>query len=330
MKVLVTGANGFLGSHLVARLAADGSDVAAFIQWGTDRRMLDDLGVQVFEGDVLDSGSLLPAMKNRELVFHTAALTNSWLPDSSLIFRVNVEGTRNVCDQAVRCGARKFIHTSSVAACGSAPPDGLADEDTPWDLHQTGYYSVSKYQAEKAVRQCAGDSLEYVILCPHQIIGPGDSKPLIQGKLIVDFLNRRPLFFVDIESQFVGVDDVVQAHFLAAEKGRGGNRYIIAGPEIVTMRSFIKAIEELSGFPARTIWLPRLLPFTGAYLMHFIADCVTKKRPALTIGNAHLLYKRMVFSIDKARYELGFNPGDYRVALRQAVDWYSSHGYVKR
>ncbi len=292
--------------------------------------MLDNLALEVFEGDVLDGSSLLPAMKDRELVFHTAALTDSWLPDSSLIFRVNVEGTRNVCNQAVRCGVRKLIHTSSVVACGSAAPGGLADENTPWDLHRTGHYSVSKHLAEKAVRQCAGDSLDYVILCPHQIIGPEDSKPLFQGKLIVDFLNRRPVFCVDVDSQFVGVDDVVQAHVLAAEKGRVGERYIIAGPDVVSLRSFLGALEELSGFPARTIWLPRLLPLAGAYLMHLIADYVTKYKPALTIGNARLLYKRMTFSIGKAKCELGFNPRDYRVALRQAVDWYSSHGYVNR
>jgi dihydroflavonol-4-reductase len=322
MKVLVTGANGFLGSHLVARLAADGASVGAFIRRGSDRRKLDDLGVEVFEGDVLEPDTLVPAMQNRELVFHTAALTDSWLPDSTLIYLVNVEGTRNVCEAAKRSGVRRMIHTSSVAACGSAPPGGLADEETPWDLQRTGPYSVSKHRAERALRQCAGDSMEYVILCPHQILGPGDSTPITQGKLIKDFLNQRPVFCIEIQSQFVGVDDVVQAHVSAAENGRSKERYIIAGPEVVSLRSFYAALEEITGIEARIIWLPRLLPFAGAYLMHFIADCVTKKRPALTVGNAHLLYKRMVFSIDKARRELGFDPDDYRVALRQAVEWY--------
>ena len=330
MKVLVTGANGFLGSHLVARLVADGADVAGLILRGTARRALDDSGVEVFEGDVLEPDTILPAMQGRELVFHTAALTNSWLPDSSRIFSVNVEGTRNVCEQALRCGVRRMVHTSSVAACGSAPPGGLADEDTPWDLQRTGPYPVSKHRAERMLRQSAGDSLEYVILCPHQIIGPGDSTPLTQGKLIKDFLNRRPLFCIDIDSQFVGVDDVVQAHVLAAEKGRSGERYVIAGPEVVSLRSFYAALEEIAGHPARVIWLPRLLPFVGAYFTHFVADYVTGKKPALTVGNAHLLYKRMVFSIDKARRELGFDPGDYRVALRQAVEWYVAGGHVKR
>jgi len=330
MRVLVTGANGFLGSHLVARLAADGSEVAGFIRPGTGRRALDDLGVEVFEGDVLEPQTLLPAMRDRELVFHTAALTDSWLPDPSRIFLVNVEGTRNVCEQARRCGVRRMVHTSSVAACGSAPPGGLADEDTPWDLKRTGPYSVSKHHAEQVLRKCAGDSIEYVILCPHQILGPGDSAPVTQGKLIVDFLNRRPLFCIDIETQFVGVDDVVQAQVSAAERGRNRERYIIAGPEVISLRSYYAALEEITGIEARVVWLPRPLPFVGAYLMHFIADCVTKKKPALTVGNAHLLYKRMVFSIEKARRELGFCPGDYRIALRQAVDWYESHGYVKR
>jgi dihydroflavonol-4-reductase len=329
MSVLVTGANGFLGSHIVRHLLRQGRDVAAFVLRETDRRKLDELGVEVFEGDLLDRGSLLPALKGREHIFHTAALTDEWLPDPSLIFGVNVEGTRNVCEMALRCGVRRLVYTSSVAACGSAPPGGLADENTPWDLHETGPYSRSKYKAEKFVRRIPDSLMETVVLCPHQIIGPGDSKPSAPGRMIVAFLNSRPLFSIDVECQFVGVDDVARAHIAASERGRPGERYVLAGKDIVPFRSFLCALSEIAGFPAPPIRLPRVVPFMAAYLLHFMANTFTRKPPLLTVGNAHMLYKRMVFSTEKAERELGFRPRDYRMALREAVDWFRRHGYVK-
>jgi dihydroflavonol-4-reductase len=329
MRVLVTGANGFLGIHICRQAKEQGWEAAAFILKGTPRKSLDQLGIPVFEGDLLYPDSMQNAFEGQEIVFHTAGLTDEWLADPSLIFRVNVDGTRNVCKLALRSGVRRVLCTSSAVACGSAPKGGLADEESPWDLSKTGPYSVSKHEAEQVVREFSRQGLDVVILCPHQIIGPGDHKPSTPGKTIIEVINRRSPFYVNVESQFVGVQDVARAHITAAQKGRSGQRYILAGPEPVSMKAFFNELSRLAGTRPPKVALPLWILFIVACITHAISHLITRRPPLMTVGNARLLYKRMVFSTRRAAQDLDFAPQSYEIPLKQAVDWFRDNGRLK-
>ena len=332
MKVLITGANGFLGSHIARRAIHDrGWETKLMVLPGTDESVLDEMvrgGERVY-CNVLDYDDLLGHARGVDMVFHTAGSILEWAEPQEPVWALNFQGVRNVCRACMEAGVERLIHTSTAAAIGSAPHGELTDEGRMWDLWDTGLYSRSKFLGEKEAFEWGARGLDVVIACPHQILGDWDTGPSTPGRLVLDFLHGRIPAYIDAVSQFVDVDDVADGQILMAEKGRRGHRYILAGPEPVTVKEFLDYIAGISGLEPPRIKVPKWAVAAIARPVQWTSDYVTRKYPPVTIGNARMLNKNTAASIHKARQDLGYDPGDWKNAVKKAVKWFSRHGYIK-
>lgn len=332
MRVLITSANGFLGSH-IARIAVHelGWYVRLFVLRGTCERVIDEFiqGGEIFYGDILDYESIAKAVKGIDVVFHMAGSVLEWAKPEKPVWDVNFQGVRNVCRACFENGVKRLVHTSTAAAVGSAPKGLSAREDTMWDLWDTGLYSRSKFLGEKEVFEWGARGLDVVVACPHQILGDWDMGPSTPGRLLLNFINTEAPFYLDAFSQFVGVEDVAEGHIQMALKGKRGERYILAGKDAVSVKEFLGYAAHLTGLRPPRIKLPLMLVDVFAGPIQWFSDYITKSYPPMTIGNAHMLHKNMLMDISKARSELGFEPRDWREAVRKAVRWFYEKGYVK-
>ena len=232
MKTLVTGATGFLGSHVARQLAERGESVRVLVRPSSDLRALEGFEAERVTGDLRDAASLDRALAGVSRVFHVAADYRLWARDPREIYESNVTGTRNLLEAARRAGVEKFVYTSTVATIAVPREGGLPNEATQSSLGEMiGHYKRSKFQAEQLAMRAAESGLPVVIVNPTTPVGPGDWKPTPTGKIIVDFLNGRMPGYVDTGLNFVPVEDCARGHLLAAERGRIGERYILGGSQ---------------------------------------------------------------------------------------------------
>jgi dihydroflavonol-4-reductase len=206
----------------------------------------------------------------------------------------------------------------------------LSDEETLWDLWDTGLYSRSKFLGEVEALRAGARGLDVVICCPHQLLGDGDFGPSTPGRIVVLFAQGKIPLYVNAKSQFLDADDCAEGHLLAAQKGRRGEKYILAGSEAVDMKTFFQALSEITGREAPKYTAPFWLVKTFAYLLEWTADHLTHRPPLLTVGNARMIPQDMTCSIDKARKDLGFSPGSWRGALEKAAGWFRENGYFEK
>ena len=332
MKVLITGGNGFLGSHIARQAIHDkGWEVRLFVLRGTREDVIEKMirGGEKFYGNILDYSSIVEAMRGIDIVFHTAGSILEWAKPESPVWDINFHGVRNICRACMETGVKRLVHTSTAATIGSEPPGKSADEYSMWDLWDTGLYSRSKFLGEKEAFEWGARGLDLVVACPHQIIGDWDTGPSTPGRIILDFLHGRIPAYIDAVSQFVDVEDVARGQILMAEKGRKGHRYILAGSEPVTVKEFLEFLAEISGLPAPKIKMPTWGLDIAARPVQWMSDYITGKYPLMTIGNARMLHKNTAADIRKAREELGYSPGDWKAAAIKAVKWFAENGYIK-
>jgi len=326
---LVTGANGFIGANIVRDLLQRGIDVRALCRSGSDRSALDGLSIDIVEGDVRDPRSLDAAMAGCSLVFHAAALYSFWVRPRRLIYDINVGGTTNVLDAALRAGVEKVVYTSSVAAVGHRPDGKPADETAIADpASVVGDYKQSKLQAE-AVAVSYADRLPVVIVNPSFPVGPWDTKPTPTGRTVLDVIERRMPAYLDTAMNVVDAEDVAAGHWLAAQRGRVGERYILGG-ENVTMKDLVTIVAELAGVPVPRVCLPRAPILALAYVNALWRMLSRSRRaPRMTPDTVRMSATPMVFDASKAVEELGFPRTAARDALRKAVDWFV-HGFARQ
>ena len=228
MIALVTGATGFVGSHVVRQLLARGDRVRVLVRPASSMRALEGLDVQVAEGDVRDASAVREATRGVRRVFHVAADYRLWTKDPSEIYETNVRGTGNVL-AAIHDGIDRVVYTSTIATI-AVPRHRLPDETTRASLDEMiGHYKRSKLMAENAVLDAAADGLPVVVVNPTTPVGPGDWRPTPTGQVIVDFLRHRLPAFVQTGLNVVPVEDVAHGHLLAADRGRIGERYLLGG-----------------------------------------------------------------------------------------------------
>jgi dihydroflavonol-4-reductase len=238
MKCFVTGAAGFVGSNLVHELVARGHRVKALLRPGADERGLLGLKYDRVTGDILDRDLLHREMEGCEWCFHVAASYHLWMRDYKPMYQINVEGTRNVLETAGKVGCRKIVYTSTVGCIGlpnkvHGKITPTTEMDTVTEADMINDYKRSKFRAEAvAMELFRKEGLPVIIVNPSAPIGPGDSKPTPTGQIIVDFLNRRMLAYLDTGLNWVHVRDVAVGHILAAEKGRYGERYILGNKDV--------------------------------------------------------------------------------------------------
>jgi dihydroflavonol-4-reductase len=326
--VLVTGASGFVGAAVARAALGRGFRTRVLMRRGANRANVAGLAVEVVEGDMRDAESMTEALCGARYLFHVAADYRLWARDPSEIERNNLMGARATMQAALKAGVERVVYTSSVAAL--KPGQGEAVDETSRHTHESaiGAYKRGKLAAEREVeRMVAEEGLPAVIVAPSTPIGPRDIKPTPTGRIIVEAATGRMPAFVDTGLNLVHVDDVAEGHFLALEKGRNGENYILGGAD-VSLQAMLADIARLSGRKPPKIRLPRAPLFPLAYGAEAIAR-FTGKEPMLTADALRMSRYRMFFSSAKAEREVGYRARPYLHGLEDAVAWFGSHGYLK-
>lgn len=325
---LVTGANGFVGSHVVRALLARGSAVRALVRKGADLRALDGLGCELAWGDLRDAEAVEQAVRGCDEVYHVAADYRLWVLDPAPMYAANVDGTRNILAAARRAGVRRIVHTSTVGALG-IPHGESGREDTPVSLgDMVGPYKRSKFLAEQEALKAARDGLPVVIVNPSTPIGPYDYKPTPTGRVIVDFLNRRMPAFIDTGLNLVDAEDAAMGHLLAAARGAVGEKYILGG-ENLTLEQMLGRLAKLTNLSAPRIRIPYAAAWTFAIAAEAVARTITRRAPRASLTEVRMARKKMFFDSSKARAALGYAPRPIDDALARAVEFFRSAGAVQ-
>lgn len=284
-----------------------------------------ELDVERVTGDLRDAASLDRAVVGCGLIFHVAADYRLWAKDPRELYESNVEGTRNLLQAAQRAGVERVVYTSTVGCIG-IPKNGLGDETVPVRLEEmSGAYKRSKFLAERVALDSAASGFPVVVVNPTAPIGDHDVKPTPTGKIVVDFLKGALPAFIDTGLNLVDVRDTAEAHLLAAERGRPGERYIV-GSENLTLAGILQKLARLTGREAPRVRLPYAVAYAAGVVTTGWAR-FTGRPPLAPLDAVRMAKKKMFVSIEKARRELGFTPGAVDVALGRAVEWFQANGY---
>jgi dihydroflavonol-4-reductase len=327
MTTLVTGATGFVGSHVARQLASRGERVRVLVRPTSRREALEGVSVEFFEGDLRETASVERAMQGVERVFHVAADYRLWTRRPEELYESNVEGTKRLLNAAQRAGVKKIVYTSTVATIAVPRAGSLPNEETRAELGEMiGHYKRSKFLAEEEAKKAAASGVPVVIVNPTAPVGPGDWKPTPTGKIIVDFLNGKMPAYVDTGLNIVAVEDVALGHLLAAEKGRVGERYILGGRNM-TLKEILQALAAITGKRAPRVRLPHAVAMAAGYADEMFSR-LAGREPQIPVEGVKMSRHKMFVASDKASRELGYAPGPVEKALEHAVRWYEGHGYI--
>jgi dihydroflavonol-4-reductase len=316
-RTLVTGATGFIGSHVTRLLVQRGDEVVVTLRPGSRREPLDGLDVHQVRADILDRRSIRRAMQGVDRVFHVAG-TMDLRASRAGVFAITVEGTRIVLEEALRAEVERAVYTSSVAAIGPGRPGANADERSKWTA---GRYSIpyldAAHEAETAAQRLVERGLPLVIVNPAHVLGAGDAGRS-STTLVRRFLRRQIRAYVDGTLNVVGVQDVARGHVLADERGRIGERYIL-GNRNFTMTRLFADLGRLSG-----VQPPALrLPVTAALALASAGQRLGGSSLP-TPAEVRATSLNWSFSNRKAKRELGWRTSPHEDCLEETIDWYRS------
>jgi dihydroflavonol-4-reductase len=320
---LVTGASGFLGWHVARTLLDHGLKIRALVR--RPGSLKDLPGVEAVSGDLRDPASLERAVQGCSLVFHVAADYRLWARHPDELYRSNVDGTRSLLEAARKGGVERFVYTSTVGCIGFVE-GGVGDETTPVTLEDmAGAYKRSKFLAEQEALRFAKEGFPVVIVNPTAPVGDHDIKPTPTGKTIVDFLKGKMPAYVDTGLNIVDASDTAYGHWLACERGRVGERYIL-GSENLTLREIFEKLSLLTGIKAPETRIPWTVAFMAGLASTAMAT-VTGIEPRVPLDAVRMARKKMFVTHAKALRELGFQPAPAEHALRKAAKWFMANGY---
>ena len=328
MTTLVTGAAGFLGSHVARQLVVRGDDVRVLLRTSSTNRAIADLSLEYVTGDLRDPASLDRAMKGVKRVFHVAADYRLWARRSREIYDSNVGGTKNLLAAAKRAGVEQLIYTSTVATIAVDRPK-LPNEFTDAKLDEmVGHYKRSKWMAEREVLNAAKSGLPVIVAMPTTPVGPWDWKPTPTGKIILDFLNGKMPGYVETGLNFVGVEECAAGHLLLAEKGKVGERYLLGG-ENLTLKAMLDMLAKVTGLRAPSLKIPHGLALGVAYA-NTVLSRLLGREPGIPIEGVKIARHMMFVDCSRAQRELGFKACPVAAALERAVRWYEANGYIAK
>ena len=328
MKAFVTGATGFLGSHVARVLADQGADLRLLVRSTSNLKNLEGIKAETATGDLRDAPSLAKAIAGCDTVFHVAADYRLWVRDPDEMYRSNVAGTRAILEAARKSGVRRVVYTSSVATMGFTSSGSPADEDSPVTLgDMIGHYKRSKFMAEQIALEAGRSGLHVVTVNPTTPVGEQDIKPTPTGRIVVDFLQRKFPAYVETGLNLVDVRECARGHVSALERGKPGERYILGG-ENLTLKQILDKLGRITGLPSPKIKLPYVFAFAAGVVDEAITGRLLKREPRVTVDTVRMGKKKMFASSDKAERELGWKIVPADDALRRAVEWFRANGYV--
>lgn len=337
MRAFVTGATGFLGSHVACVLAEQGAELRLLVRSTSNLKNLEGLlspgasrgnMVETAVGDLRDPASLEKAMAGCDVVFHVAADYRLWVRDPNEMYKSNVEGTRAILEAARKNGVRRVVYTSSVATIGFTADGTPADEDSPVSLDDMiGPYKRSKFMAEQIAMEAGRSGMQVVTVNPTTPVGEQDVKPTPTGRIVVDFLKRKFPAYVETGLNLVDVRECARGHVMALEKGRSGERYILGG-ENLTLKQILDTLGKITGLPSPKVKLPYAFAFAAGVFGEMITGRMLHGEPRATVDTVRMGKKMMFASSYKAERELGWKIVPVEDALRRAVEWFRGNGYV--
>ena len=328
MLAFVTGATGFLGSHVAHVLVEQGADLRLLVRSTSNLKNLEGLNAETATGDLRDPASLQKAMAGCETVFHVAADYRLWVRDPAEMYRSNVEGTRAVLEAARKNGVRNVVYTSTVATIGFTGNGHPADEDSPVSLAEMiGHYKRSKFMAEQVALEAGQGAMRVVTVNPTTPIGEQDIKPTPTGRIVVDFLKRKFPAYVETGLNLVDVRECARGHIAAMEKGNSGERYILGG-ENLTLKQILDKLAAISGLPSPTVKLPYAVAYVAGAVDEMFSGRLLGREPRATIETVRMGKKKMWATSGKAERELGWKTIPVDGALRRAVEWFQANGYA--
>ena len=330
MKAFVTGATGFVGSHVARVLSEQGADLRLLVRSGSDPRNIQNLTADRVVGDLRDPLSIEKAMAGCDVVFHVAADYRLWVRDPQQMYLANVDGTRALLEAARKNKVRRVVYTSSVATMGFTSNGRPVDEDFPVSLdNMIGHYKRSKFMAEEVALQAGRGGVEVVVVNPTTPVGEQDIKPTPTGRIVVDFLRKKFPAYVDTGLNLVDVTECARGHVAALEKGRTGERYILGGQNL-TLKQILDKLAAITGLPSPKVKLPYAVALAAGVVDEIVTGRILGREPRATIDAVRMGRKKMFVSCAKAERELGWKTVPVDDALRRAVEWFQTNGYATR
>jgi dihydroflavonol-4-reductase len=327
MRIGITGANGFIGNHLLRSALAKGHRPVALLQRGSSVRAIQDLEgrYEAIRGDLLDETSIDEFLKRCDVVFHLAGYNRYWARDPGVFRQVNFDGARKMAEGCLKHGIERLVHVSSCITLGASTEPVARNEESGFNLQHIRFpYAETKKAGEDEVRDWVRrKGLPAVIVNPASAVGDQDFGPTPIGKPIADICQGRWPVYVAGGACFIDVQDVVHGLWLALERGRKGEQYLLAGDNL-TNRDFMCMVAGYAGVPRPKVKVPRPFLQGIAWTGEILADRVTRKEPVLTVGMAALIGKYLYFDGRKAQQELGFVPGPSARAIERCVKWFKS------
>src|ERR1700674_1702981 len=330
MLAFITGATGFVGSHVARVLAEQGADLRLLIRSSSDPRNIQGLKADRVVGDLRDPASVENAMAGCDVVFHVAADYRLWVREPEQMYRANVEGTRAILAAARKNGVRRVVYTSSVATMGFTSNGRPADEDSPVSLgNMIGHYKRSKFMAEEVALEAGRGGMDVVGVNPSTPVGEQDIKPSPTGRIVVDFLKKKFPAYVDTGLNLVDVTECARGHVAALEKGRSGERYILGG-ENLTLKQILDKLAAITGLPSPKVRVPYVLALAAGVVDEVVTGRILGREPRATIDAVRMGRKKMFVSCSKAERELGWKTVPVDNALRRAAEWFQANGYATK
>ena len=329
MKIFVTGATGFVGSHVARLLAEQGADLRLLTRKSSRTELIDPIKHERVIGDLTDAESLARGMEGCEFCFHVAADYRLWTRDSREMYAANVDGTRNIIAAAQRAGVRRVIYTSSVATMGCGYDGTICDENTPVSLaDMIGHYKRSKFLAEQVAIEAGKSGADVVIVNPTAPVGEQDIKPTPTGRIILDFLKHGFPAYVETGLNLVDVREVARGHIAAMEKAKPAERYILGG-ENLTLKQALDKLAVITGIPSPRVKLPYGVALASAVCDTAFTGLLLRREPRVTLDAVRMGRKKMWASSARAERDLGWQIVPVDDALRRACEWFVRFHYAE-
>ena len=329
-QILLTGGAGFIGSNIVKILQERYPTTKLRILHLPKENLLNLeglTGLELMPGDITNADDIKRAVTGCDVVFHLAAIYAFWLPDMSIMDRINVGGTRLLMEECLQQKVSRVIYTSSMVCFIGQGLNNVSDETSPFSMGNM-IYARSKHDSHRIAENYAKKGLDVVIVCPALPMGPGDVGPTPTGRMVMDIFRFPVPLGVDSEVNIIDVRDCAMGHVLAMEKGRTGESYILGG-ENYTYTDMLRRVLRICGVKNRILHLPEFV-LRGVAIGMTASARFTKIPPLLTTTEIDMARKGAIANAAKARNELGLTVRPLEQTLHDSLEWFVKNGYITK